>query len=79
MHVGPSQDDGGKPFKAEERRWESSSAQVRWRGKRSVTNINLRLELQRIKFMVNSYLRIRLEKIQKNISDNYFQTGSLLT
>lgn len=26
-----------------------------------------RLELQRIKFMVNSYLRIRLEKIQKNI------------
>merc|ERR1719471_1623190 len=26
-----------------------------------------RLELQRIKFMVNSYLRIRLEKIQNNI------------
>ena len=25
------------------------------------------MELQRIKFMVNSYLRIRLEKIQKNI------------
>ena len=26
-----------------------------------------RLELQRIKFMVNSYMRIRLEKIQDNI------------
>ena len=26
-----------------------------------------RLELQRIKFMVNSYLRIRLQKIQNNI------------
>ena len=25
------------------------------------------MELQRIKFMVNSYLRIRLEKIQNNI------------
>ena len=26
-----------------------------------------RLELQRIKFLVNSYLRLRLSKIQKNI------------
>ena len=37
------------------------------RRKKIIDKFYFRLELQRIKFMVNSYLRIRLQKIQNNI------------
>ena len=73
MHAGPSQHHGEQPHQAQEGRLEVNITKIYLKSAYFLICFRLfrtpvhRMELNRIRFIINSYLRIRLEKIQRNI------------